>query len=179
MKLISDHPLPALLLMLAAVLLLSVFTLPLLAAPHTDADAAEYPLAAATSLQRVLIYADCGHRSSREISAEPFRSLSAEGLLAVGWQLDMAGGSASLSEQLEGLCPACSAMLHLRLYQGQLCVFAGPAAAFDGTAQPLLRLSLSPAQLPPELQAELSRGAIEFTDAEQLYSALDSLDEYR
>ena len=54
-----------------------------------------------------------------------------------------------------------------------------PAAAFDGTAQPLLRLALSPAQLPPELQAELSHGAIEFTDAEQLYSALDSLDEYR
>jgi len=139
--------------------------------------AAEVParVTVETQLHTSIFYKPCGHTvTENPADSSAFVGADSEALASMGWRVEWREDGVYLYRESDDFCPTDAAKRHLRLYNRQLAVYAGPLGS-DGELLEVLDIPLK--SLPPRWLAQLTNGGIEFADEETLLMALDSVDE--
>lgn len=94
----------------------------------------------------------------------------------LGWNaFRSSGGQIILFKEVEALSPEDEEKCHLKVHNGKLAIYAGPSTAQG----PLLNdLGINPDYLDESWQSLLEQGGIDFANLDELFMALESLDEY-
>ena len=125
------------------------------------------------------LYEKCGHTEATEIKGLE------EGLMVNeirdkfseedGYLVEDTGEYILVTEKASGLCPNDRKKRHFSIFGGYLAARKGPAG-INGEILEVTDIRVR--DLPLELQLRINNELIEFESEEEMYQALDSLDEY-
>jgi len=130
-----------------------------------------------TKVRKEIYYSRCHHLVSEIITGDTeFAGKSFEEIENEGWSVFWADdGKVVVFRELEELCPDDAVKRHLGVYEGYVAIYAGPS---DCDGELIEALNIKVESLYPQWQEMLISGGIDFTSEEELFVALESLDEF-
>ncbi len=131
----------------------------------------------ATYVERLLKYEGCGHTESDLLHGdERFVGKTFSQLEAEGWRVAKVDtNKVRIYREVRGLCETDQAKRTVRLTESGIAVYEGPKNAVGAL---LTEMALDEAELPEEIRSQLEGEGMEFTNEEELWETLDSLDEF-
>ncbi len=123
-----------------------------------------------------ILYSECNHTISQQISDKRYANLNTEALLAQGKQLTWQEGQAHIEYQISQLCPADAAKVHLIIENKKMALYGGPLGYQKNFIE---YLDLDFQQISPHWLAQLTIGGLEFASYEQFLMTLDNFDELK
>jgi len=125
------------------------------------------------------VFTLCGH--SEPLNLGSFQWTSPDYLLEnfpenQGWTVEDTGEKLMITKRINALCPADDSKRHLGRFGKYVAVIKGPVG-IDGGILEVTDIALS--SLPKHFREQAERGMLDFSDAQSLLEALDSMDEFQ
>lgn len=130
-----------------------------------------------TKIRKEIYYSRCHHLVSEIITGDTeFAGKSFAEIENEGWSVFWADdGKVVVFQELDELCPDDADKRHLGIYEGNVAIYAGPS---DCDGELIEALDIKVESLYPQWREMLSSGGIDFASEEELFAALESLDEF-
>lgn len=124
------------------------------------------------------LYTLCGHWEPLNLGN--YKDLSPEKLKDIfpskqGWRIEDTGEKIIVTKEINALCPEDEKKRHLGCFGEYVAVIKGPPGVDGGIIEVT---EIKVAELPQPFRKEAEQGNLDFSNAQNLLEALDSLDEY-
>lgn len=124
------------------------------------------------------LFSLCGHWEP--LTLGNFSGLTPENLRkdfpsSQGWHVEDNGEKIIITKEINALCPEDDKKRHLGSFGEYVAVVKGPPG-IDGGIVEVTEIKLS--ELPQQFRVQAENGTLDFSNAQHLLEALDSLDEY-
>jgi len=124
------------------------------------------------------LYTLCGHiepLSLGDLNGMSLEELGKKFPRRQGWVIEEAGSKILITQKLDTLCSDCEGKRHLGAFGDFVAVVKGPVGVEGGIVE-VTNIKIE--DLPPQWQEQIKRGRLDFSSAQEMLEALDSLDEY-